>query len=85
MMECLNEEVLERENEKLQAQINDLNATVLKFTNGQKSSYLLLGQENKFLLNIELGMMNLVKSNTLGKLCVSSSIKKPTLACFVYK
>lgn len=45
----------EKGNEKLQERVNDLNATILKFTNSIKLSKLLLGQPKQTLDNGGLG------------------------------
>lgn len=41
--------------------INDLNATILKFTNGKKSLKLLFGQQKQTLDKHVLGMLKIVK------------------------
>lgn len=57
------EENLKRENEKLSAQVNDLNATILKFTYGQKSFDQLLGPQKQIIQEHGIGFAKSSEAN----------------------
>lgn len=66
----------------MQAQVNELNVTIFKFTNGKKNLNLLLG--NHGIGGDKNNEIILPKANTLGKGSGLSVKEKSTVVCFEY-